>query len=421
MPELAQSALVGRQAGGVPERGIIGNETGMGRLTPSRSFDVVSRGGPTRTGAFTLLELLVVIAIIALLVAILLPSLHAARRASKSSACLAHIKNIATSSRVYEADDPSGWGIPVHPLQYAQDSQLPTFIGAYEWGGKSGIGREDFLTGSKGSTIYSKYGTQAGFGPATRPLNDILYPGGFKDNRVVNGRPNEQVILADTRLDLDLFRCPGDDGPPRGGHCKDWLPHTDRSSFDHFGNSYAANIFMIGSSTGGLMTSNSPYLRPVSRVPSPANTLYYEENIGRWAWAAKQDPCFFLSGIDVGTTGSIRGWHGREWTYNRVFVDGHAESQRIIEEDTVDRDGFSAHYVSVELPSYPPFDSDNDCRDDYEGDYFLYQCVIIRGQGWQKDTLPGNPICTGLWQDGIGRGSYEDCVELADGPGSVGP
>ena len=66
-----------------------------------------------RQSAFTLIELLVVIAIIALLIAILLPSLEAARRASKKSTCLAHIKNIASSSRVYEADDPSGWGIPV--------------------------------------------------------------------------------------------------------------------------------------------------------------------------------------------------------------------------------------------------------------------------------------------------------------------
>ena len=58
-----------------------------------------------RQSAFTLIELLVVIAIIALLVAILLPSLDAARRQAKQNACLSHIKNIATSSRVYEADD----------------------------------------------------------------------------------------------------------------------------------------------------------------------------------------------------------------------------------------------------------------------------------------------------------------------------
>ena len=69
---------------------------------------------------FTLIELLVVIAIIALLVSILLPSLEQARQQAKRVTCTSHIKNIATSARVYEADDPNGWGIPVHPKQYWQ-------------------------------------------------------------------------------------------------------------------------------------------------------------------------------------------------------------------------------------------------------------------------------------------------------------
>ncbi len=359
-------------------------------------------------GGFTLIELLVVIAIIALLISILLPSLESARRQSKQSTCLSHIKNIATSSRVYEADDPSGWGIPVHPWQFFQSQQDPTFIGAYEYGGKAGIGRPGFCEGpSTGdyAWISSKYGTRCGFGPSTRPMNDVLYPGGFKDNN----QPmfDRDGAEEDTDLDLKLFSCPGDDGPPRGAHCPDWVNHTERSSYDHFGNSYAANIFMIATTGGeeaGWMKTNSPYMRPVTRVPTPSRTLYYEENIGRWAWSCRReiDDCSWIgAGVDPGPTKAVRGWHGKDWTFNRSFVDAHAETQRIYNEGTEDADGYATHYRNEQV-----FNEDED-----PGEQEFSRCIIVRGNGWQKDTLPAELIHTGLHFPGSGRPSYEDCVE----------
>lgn len=352
-----------------------------------------------RNRGFTLIELMVVVAIISLLVSILLPSLQRAREAAKRSACLSSCKNIATTSRVYETSDPSGWGIPVHPGQYTQDSNDPTYIGAYEWGGKSGIGRPDFMGGGD-DILNSKYGTRAGFGPATRPMNVLLYKSGFPDWKV---QDNEVGMLADTTLEMDLFQCPGDDGPPRGGHCQDWLDHSERSSYDHFGNSYAANLFFTASTGGGPMFSNSPYLRPVTRVPTPARTLYYEENIGRWAWAAKNDPCPIegITGIDVGPLKVIRGWHGQDWKFVRSFVDTHAEYQEILEKGTQDRFGFSEHYRMEHLLNLPE-----------DATWEQFRCIIVRGTGWQKDTLPSPRIITGLIQPGgESRPSYEDCVD----------
>jgi len=63
-----------------------------------------------------------------------------AEEAEKRQQTLSHIKSIATSSRVYEADDPNGWGIPVHPNQLVYDSRGSSgdesrYVGAYEWGG----------------------------------------------------------------------------------------------------------------------------------------------------------------------------------------------------------------------------------------------------------------------------------------------
>ena len=58
-------------------------------------------------GGFTLIEVLVVVAMIALLTAILLPSLRSARDASKAAVCLSNMRQIGVSMRMY-ADENNG-------------------------------------------------------------------------------------------------------------------------------------------------------------------------------------------------------------------------------------------------------------------------------------------------------------------------
>ena len=80
-----------------------GNPVGV-LSQPSGGADVTTK----KTG-FTLIELLVVIAIIALLIAILLPSLARAREAAKRTVCGQNVKGILGSCNVYARDNENWW------------------------------------------------------------------------------------------------------------------------------------------------------------------------------------------------------------------------------------------------------------------------------------------------------------------------
>ena len=91
----------------------------------------------SRKKAFTLIELLVVVAIIAVLIAILLPSLGKARDRAKTASCMANEHNIYQGVSLYAADF-DGYQMPCTAGGTKKNSYWmgPQLIG-YEWGKNS--------------------------------------------------------------------------------------------------------------------------------------------------------------------------------------------------------------------------------------------------------------------------------------------
>lgn len=365
-------------------------------MMPRRSTDqsLAERGVPR----VSFVDVVGVLILGAVLTAWLLPALAGVSRSSKGRNCLTNLMQIGYANAIYASQDRADMALPVHSKQFEQCEgheaggmcYPPVFVGAYEWGGKSGIGRDSFVTGSPGDPLNSKYGTKAGFGPASRPLNSILYPAQFADH--LNPQFNPEGAASDTQLDLKIHRCPADTGytgVEPGIHCPSFSANR-LTSYDHFGTSYSANIFMTAMSVAGSeMLSNSPYLHRLSDIVAPSTTLAYQENNGRWAWAAAPEACDGTqNGLDLspGVVGYLRGWHGKDWTFNAAFTDGHA--------DSIYMRGYRSELV---FPDDPDRQSS-------------FACIIIRGEGWQVDTLPLDLVRTGLIHNGFGRPSYEGCV-----------
>lgn len=83
------------------------------------------------TGGFTLIELLVVISIIALLIAILLPALGAAREQAKRVLCAARLSQLHLGSSIYANDNDDWLPLKGSPLYFHTLGNLASFRNNY--------------------------------------------------------------------------------------------------------------------------------------------------------------------------------------------------------------------------------------------------------------------------------------------------
>ena len=376
---------------------------------PQTRTDEVTWGSTSR--AFTLVESLVAASVILFALSVLAPALLEARDQNHLAGCLANLRGIGQASLVYAGEDPNEIMIPVPYTDY-----IPEACGAIEWGGKAGSGQSWIpLPGQ------SIFGTGAFRGPAHRPLNPYIYKRKFINYNPVEGPPNPGPgginYLNDTRLNLDIYRCPSDTGYAGGGflHTAHDGRETDRNetafknegltAYDHYGTSYVANCYwIIGGLAGNRIRSQSVYLTPLSRVPYPAHSIAYQEGPSRYAhlwgsWEGSGCEWCNYSARFYGSHEMVPGWHGQDFHFTVTFADGHAA--------VIEMQGCERPAPHLGYGNYPP----SMCGPDADL-YVCNRCVTMRGPGWSLDTLPAEPVLTPYY-GGKGSEASPDSVSEA--------
>lgn len=183
--------------------------------------------------AFTLIELLVVIAIIAILAAMLIPALAAAKRTAQRGACASQLRQLAMANTLYV--DEHQQNLPSHPGG--------TVLSYYAWAGKR-------------STEYLA---------EERLINPYLTV-----DRKVKQKDNLGVFR--------VFRCPSDQGATRGRWGNDRKP----TLFDTFGSSY---IYNSGGNSNGPLGLHG---KNMSQIRAPAKVILANDySFGAYGWQAE--------------------------------------------------------------------------------------------------------------------------------------
>ncbi|MBW8039043.1 MAG: DUF1559 domain-containing protein [Planctomycetes bacterium] len=227
---------------------------------------------------FTLVELLVVIAVIAVLLALLVPSLRMARAVARRVVCQSNLRQIALAWNAY-LDDNEG----------------------------------AFYQGLNANLLYGGWkGTFTMMGDPNRPLNSYFSLPSIEENE----------------NDAKIFRCPADRGGMPGRMLYEKVYHAS-------GTSYITNLFLIGpvgfsfnlfyppalitpevTLLGQKINERVPDVS-VDEVANPSRLLL----IGDYGWINQWKPRPYARA----EWKELAEWHARVDCHNLAFLDGHVK------------------------------------------------------------------------------------------------
>lgn len=252
-----------------------------------------------KVNGFTLIELLVVIAIIALLLAILMPSLSKARDAARRVMCMANLHQM---------------GLGVQLFANKHNDVIPTFAATT-------------------STILI---------PGEHQWN-WAWPGLLQPS--ITGTPLDPA----KGLDSKIWWCPSDKVSPKYGD-----PHT-------FNISYGLNVALYTLSLGypAADRNPSPFVddwfdgTKWSKLPQPSTKLYISEHGRLGPGSPYRGDIMHTPAVGAGPSGGVKTfkdydglnhYFGALGNYhekysNTIFADGHAESMSIFDLSAADSSG----------------------------------------------------------------------------------